>query len=62
MVKFKRKEPKTQQKTVRVPTHILAELENDAESAKDGPISVPQAIVQILESWYEAKKRPAIAS
>lgn len=56
MVELKAKEPKTHQKTIRVPTHILSALEEAAMKAKNGKISVPQAIVQILEDWYAKKK------
>ena len=52
-VDFKRPQPKTTQKTVRVPNRVLDRLEAKAQAAE---ISVPKAIVQILDKWYEEEE------
>lgn len=51
-------EPRTVQKTVRVPRYILKALEEDAAQVEN--LTVPKGIVQILEEWYA--KRAAKAS
>lgn len=53
-------EPRTEQKTVRVPTYIVRALEADA--AKVEKLTVPKAIVQILEKWYVENHPPARAA
>jgi hypothetical protein len=53
MVELKSKEPKTVGKTIRVPLHIAEWLEDIAEGVKPARISVPSAIVQILEDAYQ---------
>lgn len=58
VVELKPKEPKTHQKTVRVPTHLLTWLEERAARVKPGAISVPNAIVQILEDAYQRDHAP----
>lgn len=53
-VEFKKREPKTKQKTVRVPVYLLEWLQSEAAKV---PISVPAAIVQILEKAYQNDRR-----
>jgi hypothetical protein len=52
MVELKPVEPKSVQKTVRVPTPIMRWLEVKAKRVKP-EISVPNAIVQILQDEFE---------
>jgi hypothetical protein len=52
LVEFKKREPKSVQKTVRVRVPILRALEEDAAAVTPEPISVPAAINQILEDWH----------
>lgn len=51
VVELKAKEPRTVQKTVRVPVSILAALEEEVAAVGSDKLSVPAAIVQILEDW-----------
>lgn len=51
---FKKPQSKTTQKTVRVPNRVLDRLEVKAQAAE---ISVPKAIVQILEKWYQEEAK-----
>lgn len=53
LVELKGKQPKTFQKTVRVPRHILETLEAEVKSVKG--LTIPSAIVQILEDWHKRK-------
>lgn len=62
VVELKPKEAKTHQKTVRVPTHILSWLEGEAAKVRPEPISVPLAIVQILEDAYARAHAPKAAN
>jgi len=52
-------EPRTEQKTVRVPKHIVRALEQDVLLVES--LTVPKAIVQILEEWH-ARRMGAVAS
>lgn len=54
-MELKGKEPRTYQKTVRVPVAILRALEEEVGKVEN--LTVPAAMVQILEDWY--KKREA---
>lgn len=49
MVELKKKEPRTVQRTIRVPKYLLRWLEQESKAVE---ISVPQAIVQIVEQAY----------
>lgn len=53
-VELHKKQPSTKQKTVRVPVALLGWLESEAAQV---PVSVPSAIVQILEKAYQAAQR-----
>jgi len=55
VVELKPKEPRTVQRTVRVPTEIDQALEGEI-ARHHGKLSVPGAIVQILEEWYRKIK------
>jgi len=48
---------KTVQRTVRVPVDLDNKLAQEAAKVGDQGISVPRAIVQILEAWEAAESR-----
>jgi LDH2 family malate/lactate/ureidoglycolate dehydrogenase len=52
---FSAKESRTVQKTVRLPRCIEAKLQREADIVG---ISIPAAIVQILERWAKRVKNP----
>lgn len=58
VVELKPKEPRTVQKTVRVPTYLLHWLEAKSAAVRPDGISVPLAIVQLLEDAYQRDHAP----
>ena len=48
--KLHKPESRTVQKTLRVPRYLLSALEE--ETVKIEGLTVPKAMVQILEAWY----------
>lgn len=50
-------QPRTVQRTVRVPIELDDKLAKEAARVGDGGISVPRAIVQILEAWDAAETK-----
>lgn len=56
VVELKPKEARTVQRTVRVPTEIDRALEAEV-APYEGRLSVPAAIVQILQEWHKTKAK-----